>query len=53
MKFFDVDNTNNNLINANNTDEEAFGSGSDGQAFNPQFGKKKNKAINWTFEGAK
>jgi hypothetical protein len=53
MKFFDVDNSNNNLINANNTDEEGFGSGSDGESFNPMFAKKKNKAINWSFEGAK
>jgi len=47
-----VDNSNNNLVEANNTDEEGFGSGSDGQAFNPMFSKKK-KAINWSFEGAK
>jgi replicative DNA helicase len=53
MKFFDVDNTTSNLINSNQTEEEGFGSGSDGMAFNPQFGKKKNKAINWTFEEAK
>jgi hypothetical protein len=53
MKFYDVDNNNNNLINANNTDEEVLGSGSDGKAFDPQFGKKKNKVVNWTFEGAK
>jgi hypothetical protein len=50
MKFYDVDNTNNNLVNSNNTEEEAYGSGFDGQAFNPKFGKKKNKAVNWTFE---
>jgi hypothetical protein len=53
MKFYDVDNSNSNLINANNTDEEVLGSGFDGKAFDPQFGKKKNKAVNWTFEGAK
>jgi len=53
MKFFDVDNTNVDLVNANQTEEEGFGSGSDGQAFNPKFGKKKTKAINWTFEEAK
>lgn len=53
MKFFDVDNNSADLVNANQTDEEAFGSGSDGQAFNPKFGKKKNKPINWTFEEAK
>ena len=53
MKFFDVDNTNTNLVNSNQTEEEGFGSGSDGMAFNPKFGKKKNKAINWTFEEAK
>ena len=53
MKFYDVDNTSNNLVNANNTDDEGVGSGYDGQAFNPAFGKKKNKAVNWTFESAK
>jgi hypothetical protein len=53
MKFYDVDNTNSNLVNSNQTDEEGFGSGADGQGFNPKFGKKKNKAINWTFEEAK
>ena len=53
MKFYDVDNTSNNLVNANNTDDDGVGSGYDGQAFNPAFGKKKNKAVNWTFEGAK
>jgi hypothetical protein len=53
MKFYDVDNTNSNLVNSNNTDEEGYGSGSDANTFNPQFGKKKNKAINWTFEEAK
>jgi hypothetical protein len=53
MKFYDVDNSNNNLVNSNNTDDEGVGSGYDGQAFNPAFGKKKNKAVNWTFEGAK
>jgi len=53
MKFYDVDNSSNNLVNANNTDDEGLGSGYDGQAFNPAFGKKKNKAINWTFESAK
>jgi hypothetical protein len=50
MKFYDVDNTSNNLVNANNTEEEGYASGSDGQSFNPKFGKKKNKAVNWTFE---
>jgi len=53
MKFYDVDNTSNNLVNANNTDDDGVGSGYDGQAFNPAFGKKKNKAVNWTFESAK
>ena len=53
MKFYDVDNTNNNLVNSNNTDDEGVGSGYDGQAFNPAFGKKKNKAVSWTFEDAK
>jgi replicative DNA helicase len=53
MKFYDVDNSSNNLVNANNTDDEGLGSGYDGQAFNPAFGKKKNKAVNWTFESAK
>lgn len=53
MKFFDVDNSNNNLVNANNTEEEGFGSGSDGKAFDPQFSRKKKKAVNWTFEDAK
>jgi hypothetical protein len=52
MKFFDVDNSNNNLVNSNNTEEDGFGSGSDAQTFNPKFGKKKNKVVNWTFEEA-
>jgi replicative DNA helicase len=53
MKFFDVDNGNNNLVNSNNTDEEGFGSGFDGASFDPQFGKKKNKVVSWTFEETK
>jgi len=53
MKFFDVDNGNNNLVNSNNTDEEGFGSGFDGSSFDPQFGKKKNKVVSWTFEETK
>jgi hypothetical protein len=52
MKFYDVDNSSNNLVEANNTGEEGFGSGSDPIAFDPRFGKKKNKAVNWTFEDA-
>jgi replicative DNA helicase len=52
MKFYDVENSNNNLVNANNTNEEGFGSGSDPLAFDSNFGKKKNKAVNWTFEDA-
>jgi replicative DNA helicase len=52
MKFYDVDNSSNNLVEANNTGEEGFGSGSDPIAFDPKFGKKKNKAVNWTFEDA-
>jgi hypothetical protein len=43
MKFYDVDNSSNNLVNANNTDDEGVGSGYDGQAFNPAFGKKKEQ----------
>lgn len=53
MKFFDVENSNNNLVNSNNTDEEGFGSGFDGTTFDPQFGKKKNKVVSWTFEETK
>ena len=53
MKFFDVDNANNNLVGANNTDEEGFGSGFDGSTFDTQFGKKKNKVVSWTFEETK
>ena len=53
MKFFDVDNANNNLVNSNNTEEEGFGSGFDGSNFDPQFGKKKNKVVSWTFEETK
>jgi replicative DNA helicase len=53
MKFYDVDNSNSELVNSNQTEEEGFGSGSDGQGFNPKFGKKKNKVVNWTFEEAK
>jgi replicative DNA helicase len=52
MKFFDVDNSNNDLVNSNNTDENGFGSGSDEKTFNPKFSKKKNKAVNWSFEEA-
>lgn len=53
MKFYDVDNANNNLVNSNNTGEEGFGSGFDGSTFDPQFGKKKNKVVSWTFEETK
>jgi replicative DNA helicase len=52
MKFYDVDNTNNNLVNSNNTDEEAYGSGSDVKTFDTRFGRKKTKAVNWSFEDA-
>jgi replicative DNA helicase len=52
MKFFDVENSNNNLVNANNTDEEGFGSGSDPITFDSKFSKRKNKVVNWTFEEA-
>jgi replicative DNA helicase len=52
MKFYDVENSNNNLVNANNTDEESFGSGSGPLVFSDNFGTKKNKAVNWTFEDA-
>lgn len=52
MKFYDVDNTNNNLVNSNNTDEEAYGSGSDVKTFDARFGRKKAKAVNWSFEDA-
>jgi replicative DNA helicase len=50
MKFYDVENSNNNLVNANNTDEESFGSGSGPLVFSDNFGTKKNKAVNWVFE---
>ena len=53
MKFYDVDNANNNLVNSNNTGEEGFGSGFDGSTFDTQFGKKKNKVVAWTFEETK
>jgi len=53
MKFYDVDNANNNLVNSNNTGEEGFGSGFDGSTFDTQFGKKKNKVVSWTFEETK
>lgn len=52
MKFYDVENSNNNLVNANNTNEESFGSGSGPLVFSDSFGIKKNKAVNWTFEDA-
>jgi hypothetical protein len=52
MKFYDVDNSNNNLVNSNNTEEEGFGSGSDPITFDSKFGKRKNKTVNWTFEDA-
>lgn len=50
MKFYDVENSNNNLVNANNTNEESFGSGSGPLVFSDDFGIKKNKAVNWVFE---
>jgi replicative DNA helicase len=50
MKFYDVENSNNNLVNANNTDEESYGSGSGPLVFSDDFGIKKNKAVNWVFE---
>lgn len=50
MKFYDVENSNNNLVNANNTNEESFGSGSGPLVFSDSFGIKKNKAVNWVFE---
>lgn len=50
MKFYDVENSNNNLVNANNTDEESYGSGSGPLVFSDSFGIKKNKAVNWVFE---
>jgi replicative DNA helicase len=52
MKFYDVENSNNNLVNANNTDEESYGSGSGPLVFSDNFGIKKNKAVNWVFEDA-
>jgi replicative DNA helicase len=52
MKFYDVENSNNNLVNANNTNEESFGSGSGPLVFSDSFGIKKNKAVNWVFEDA-
>jgi replicative DNA helicase len=52
MKFYDVENSNNNLVNANNTNEESFGSGSGPLVFSDDFGVKKNKAVNWVFEDA-
>lgn len=52
MKFYDVENSNNNLVNANNTNEESFGSGSGPSVFLDSFGIKKNKAVNWVFEDA-
>jgi len=52
MKFYDVENSNNNLVNANNTNEESFGSGSGPLVFSDDFGIKKNKAVNWVFEDA-
>ena len=52
MKFYDVENSNNNLVNANNTDEESYGSGSGPLVFSDSFGIKKNKAVNWVFEDA-
>lgn len=52
MKFYDVENSNNNLVNANNTNEESFGSGSGPSVFSDSFGIKKNKAVNWVFEDA-
>jgi replicative DNA helicase len=52
MKFYDVENSNNNLVNANNTNEESFGSGSGPLVFSDNFGIKKNKAVNWVFEDA-
>jgi replicative DNA helicase len=52
MKFYDVDNSNNNLVNSNNTEEEGYGSGSDSITFDPRFGKRKTKTVNWTFEDA-
>jgi replicative DNA helicase len=50
MKFYDVENSNNNLVNANNTNEESYGSGSGPLVFSDDFGIKKNKAVNWVFE---
>ena len=52
MKFYDVENSNNNLVNANNTDEESYGSGSGPLVFSDSFGIKKNKAVNWVFQDA-
>lgn len=52
MKFYDVENSNNNLVNANNTDEESYGSGSGPLVFSDDFGIKKNKAVNWVFQDA-
>jgi len=52
MKFYDVENSNNNLVNANNTNEESYGSGSGPLVFSDDFGIKKNKAVNWVFEDA-
>jgi replicative DNA helicase len=52
MKFYDVENSNNNLVNANNTNEESYGSGSGPLVFSDNFGIKKNKAVNWVFEDA-
>jgi replicative DNA helicase len=52
MKFYDVENSNNNLVNANNTNEESFGSGSGPLVFSDDFGIKKNKALNWVFQDA-
>jgi replicative DNA helicase len=50
MKFYDVENSNNSLVNANNTNEESYGSGSGPLVFSDNFGTKKNKAVNWVFE---
>jgi replicative DNA helicase len=52
MKFYDVENSNNSLVNANNTNEESYGSGSGPLVFSDNFGIKKNKAVNWVFEDA-
>jgi replicative DNA helicase len=52
MKFYDVENSNNSLVNANNTNEESYGSGSGPLVFSDDFGIKKNKAVNWVFEDA-